>query len=151
MLDHQPDSYRGPSSQYEVLSHSIYYELPMKRVHLAAANVELLKGIFEFMTRNTSNISNKWLNQCIGDSYTEVKSALEWMNALPDLIRAKYTAIAFITDTTGVSRSHALSIMKSLKQGGYIDMDSGHLIKIKKNSPADIKYLHESSEITSAF
>ncbi len=135
MLDHQPSGYRGPSNHYEILSRSTYYEIPMKYIYLATDNKELLKGILDFMIWNTSNISSKWLNQCIGDSYTEVKSALEWMNALPDFIRASFTAIAFITDTTGVSRSHALSIMKSLKLGGYIEMEGGYLKKIIKTLP----------------
>ncbi|WP_223518933.1 helix-turn-helix domain-containing protein [Pseudomonas sp. GL-B-19] len=135
VLDHQPPSYTGPSGRYEVLSRSTYYELPMENIHLAAADRNLLKGIFDFMTWNTSNLSSKWLNQCLGDSYAEVKSALEWMNELPNSIREKFTAISFVTDTTGVSRSHALSIMKALKQGGYIEMEGGHLIKITKTLP----------------
>ncbi|MCU1750251.1 helix-turn-helix domain-containing protein [Pseudomonas sp. 6D_7.1_Bac1] len=135
LLDHQPQYHNVPSSRYEVVSCSTYYEFPMEGIHLAASDKELLKGLFDFMTWSACDISNKWLMQCLGDSYTEVKSALEWMNALPEAIRSKFTAIAFITDTTGVSRSHALSIMKSLKQGGYIEMDGGHLINIIKKLP----------------
>jgi hypothetical protein len=134
-LDHQPPSYTGPSGRVEVLIHSTYYELPIKDIQLAAADRNLLKGIFDFMTYNTSNLSNKWLNQCLGDSYAEVKSALEWMIILPESIREKFTAISFITDTTGVSRSHALSIMKSLKEGGYIETEGGHLVKITRKLP----------------
>ncbi|TPG63829.1 helix-turn-helix domain-containing protein [Pseudomonas arsenicoxydans] len=135
VLDHQPPSYTGPSGRYEILSRSTCYVLPMRNIHLAAADKNLLKGIFDFMTWNTSYLSNKWLNQCLGDSYAEVKSALEWMDVLPDSIREQFTAISFVTDTTGVSRSHAMSIMKSLKQGSYIEMEGGHLIKIMKKLP----------------
>jgi len=125
----------GPSNKYEIVSRSVYYELPEEFIHLAVADDLLLKGVFDFMAWNTSNISRKWLAQCVNDGYAEVKSALEWVNDLSETVKAKCTAISFVTDTTGVSRSHALSIMKSLKQGGYIEMDGGYLVRITRKLP----------------
>ncbi len=126
---------KGPANKCEVMSRSVYYELPEEFIQLAAADASLVKGIFDFMTWNTSNISRKWLAQCVNDGYAEVKSALEWVNQLPETVKIKCTAISFVTDTTGVSRSHALSIMKSLKQGGYIEMDGGYLVRIIRKLP----------------
>lgn len=135
LLNKSTQNYNNPPNKCEIVSRSVYYELPEECIHLAAADKSLLKGILDFMKLNASNISNKWLGQCMNDGYAEVKYALEWMNVLPETVKTKFTAISFITDTTGVFRSHALSIMKSLKQGGYIEVDGGYLVHIIKKLP----------------
>lgn len=147
LLNKSTQNYNNPPNKCEIVSRSVYYELPEECIHLAAADKSLLKGILDFMKLNASNISNKWLGQCMNDGYAEVKYALEWMDVLPETVKTKFTAISFITDTTGVSRSHALSIMKSLKQGGYIEVDGGYLVHIIKNYLMAIRLDRISMEI----
>lgn len=129
------ENHDGPSYKCEIVSHSIYYELPEESLHLGVADKSLLKGAFDFMKLNTNNISNKWLSQCLNDKYTHVKSALEQINEMPSSIKSKFSVISLITDTTGVSRSHALAIMKSLKAGKYIETDGGYFVRILKKLP----------------
>jgi hypothetical protein len=119
----------------EAISYSTYYELPIGEVCQNLGDRKLQLGVLELLAWNSYNISNRWLDQCISDSYGSVKHSLEWMNKLPASVRSSVSVISFVSDTTRVSRSHALAIIKSLKQGGYIEMKEGHLARIIQKLP----------------
>jgi hypothetical protein len=124
------------STQYKIISDTKYYELPINSTSLSILDPRLVNGVFDFMSRHLSELSSKWLIQCTNDSYEKIKTSLEWIDTLPAVIRAKFTLICFISTTTGVSRSHALAIVKALKEGEYIEMDRGYLVRILKKLPS---------------
>jgi hypothetical protein len=119
----------------EAISHSSYYELSLEDVYQNIGDRRLQLGVMELLAWNSHHISNRWLDQCVSDSYGSVKHSLEWMNTLPASVRSSVSVISFVSDTTGVSRSHAQAIIKSLKQGGYIEMNEGHLARITQKLP----------------
>ncbi|WP_423144743.1 helix-turn-helix domain-containing protein [Pseudomonas chlororaphis] len=87
------------------------------------------------MSWKAHHVYKRWLNLCINDAYREVKYSIEWLIQLPEIIRRRFSLISFITYTTRVSRSHALSIVKALKTGGYLEMYDGHIIEILRPLP----------------
>lgn len=135
-LDRPPRDYPGATSRCEVMISSTYYEVPMRLVRESADSERLLAGVLEFASFNSRTITNMWLDQCGNDSYRKIRTALERMSKLPESIRFRLSAISYVVDTTGISRSHALAIMKSLKEGGYIDIDAGYLMGIARKMPA---------------
>lgn len=134
-LDLPPANYPGATSRCEGMTCSRYYEAPIRLIRQSPDSEILLAGILEFASFNSRTITNMWLDQCVNDSYRKIRFALERMIELPESIRLRLSAISYVMDTTGISRSHALSIMKSLKEGGYIDIDSGYLMGIAKKMP----------------
>ncbi|AMS16482.1 hypothetical protein A3218_19965 [Pseudomonas chlororaphis] len=123
------------STQYKIISRTKYYELPINSSSLSTLDPRLIDGVFDFITRHLAEVSRKWLTQCTNDSYEEIKASVEWVDSLPATIKAKFTLISFINTTTGVSRSHALAIVKALKEGEYIEVDRGYLVRIMKKLP----------------
>lgn len=123
------------ATQYKIISHTKYYELAINSLSLSTLDPRFIDGVFDFISRHLAEISSKWLTQCTNDSYEKIKTSLEWINSLPPMIKAKFTLICFINTTTGVSRSHALAIVKALKEGEYIEMDRGYLVRILKKLP----------------
>lgn len=134
-LDSMYKRFCGHRVWCEAISHSTYYELSLDEVYQNLGDRKLQLGVLELLAWNAYNISNRWLDECISDSYGSVKHSLEWMNKLPTSVRSSVSVISFVSDTTGVSRSHALAIIKSLKQGGYIEMNEGHLARIVQKLP----------------
>ncbi|MDI2145885.1 helix-turn-helix domain-containing protein [Pseudomonas sp. ITA] len=120
----------------EAISYSTYYELSLDEIYQNVFDRKLQHDVLELLAWNSYDISSRWLDQCVSDSYGSVKHALEWMNKLPMSVRSSVSVISFVNETTGVSRSHALSIIKSLKQGGYIEMNEGHLVRIIQKLPS---------------
>jgi hypothetical protein len=123
------------ATQYKIIAHTKYYELAINSLSLSTLDPRFIDGVFDFVSRHLAEISSKWLTQCTNDSYEKIKTSLEWIDALPPMIKAKFTLICFINTTTGVSRSHALAIVKALKEGEYIEMDRGYLVRILKKLP----------------
>ncbi|MFJ2715230.1 helix-turn-helix domain-containing protein [Pseudomonas sp. NPDC087346] len=121
---------------YKIISRTKYYELPISSISFSVPDPEFVNGIFDFVTRSSCEISNKWLTQCTNDSYKQIKNSLEWIASLPNSIKEKFTIIFFISATTGVSRSHALAIVKALKEGSYIEVNRGYLVRILKKLPS---------------
>ncbi|MDI2145903.1 helix-turn-helix domain-containing protein [Pseudomonas sp. ITA] len=123
------------TTQYKIISPSRYYELQINPTTLSSLDPRFIDGVFDFISRHLREISNKWLIQCTNDSYEKIKSSLEWIDSQPPFIKEKFTLIFFISTTTGVSRSHALAIVKALKEGEYIEVDRGYLVRILRKLP----------------
>lgn len=96
---------------------------------------ETIKHLIDYISCKNFHLYSRWFSLCTSDAYHEVKYAIEWLIKLPEKIREKFSLISFITYISRVSRSHALSIIKALKIGGYIEMYDGHLIKILHRLP----------------
>ena len=122
--------------KYEALSTSTYYIVALEKIFEQHEDIGLLRCVYHAVANNAQKIIYNLSALHEGNAYREVKMAIEWLYALPVEIKRNYSAISFILETTTVSRSHALSILKSLRQGGYIVISgSGHLIKIEKKLP----------------
>jgi len=134
-LEKPPNDYAEDATQYKIISNTKYYELPINATSLSMLDPRFIDGIFEFISRHLRELTTKWLIQCTNDSYEKIKTSLEWIDSLPLVIKTKFTLICFINTTTGVSRSHALAIVKALKEGEYIEMDRGYLVRILKKLP----------------
>lgn len=72
------------------------------------------------------------------NAYCKVRFHIEWLSSLSNEYRDNVTTVSFICDGTHISKAHVHSILKQLKLGGYIELNSGHLVKICKELP--IKY-----------
>ncbi|TMU73931.1 hypothetical protein FGA82_21915 [Pseudomonas fluorescens] len=134
-LEKPPLDHAEEATQYKIISSTKYYELPINSISLSTLDPCFIDGVFEFISRHLRELSTKWLIQCTNDSYEKIKTSLEWIDSLPAVIKTKFTLICFVNTTTGVSRSHALAIVKALKEGEYIEMERGYLVRIIKKLP----------------
>ncbi|MFJ2714859.1 helix-turn-helix domain-containing protein [Pseudomonas sp. NPDC087346] len=134
-LDNSPSKNAKETIQYNIIERTTYYELHINQVALAALPCQVFDSLFDLVSRHSRDLSNKWLFQCTSDSYQKIKASLEWINSLPCSIKSELTLIFLINATTGVSRSHALAIIKSLKEGDYIEVYQGCLVRILKKLP----------------
>lgn len=66
------------------------------------------------------------------DSYYKVRSLLIEIWAYPEAYRRSINVLAFIQRRTGISRSRTLKILSELKKGGYISIENGRLLDVKK-------------------
>lgn len=134
-LDCVPSERAVKHTQHKIIARTTYYEFPISQIQLSSIDPRFINSIFDFVILSAREISNKWLVQCTNDSYKKIKISLEWINSFPDDVKCKFTLIHFISATTGVSRSHALAIVRSLKLGEYIEIDRGYLVRILKKLP----------------
>jgi len=107
-----------------------YYEMDADEFVRTLESKGLVGETVGAVSKQFHQICHYVMCQNLNDSYSSVKKSIEWLNQLPFCIRSKYTAISFIEETTAVSRSHALSIIKNLKIGNYIKVDQGYLKEI---------------------
>lgn len=113
------------SSYYEIAIESLQHE----------ASAEITRCLYEYASWRSNHLCNRWLSLCTNDAYHEVKYAIEWLMQLPEEVRKQLSLIGFIINTSRVSRSHALSIIKALKTGNYIEIRCGCITKILKALP----------------
>ncbi|MEO3990141.1 helix-turn-helix domain-containing protein [Pseudocitrobacter sp. Cyp-38S] len=66
------------------------------------------------------------------DSYIKVRALLIEAWAYPEAYRSQISIMSFIQRRTGLSRSRILKILSELKKGGYIDIETGRLIYVRK-------------------
>ena len=66
------------------------------------------------------------------DSYQKVRSLLIEIWAYSAEYRQSIHVLNFIQRRTGLSRSRTLKLLSELKKGGYINIDNGRLLEIKK-------------------
>ncbi|MEQ0299224.1 helix-turn-helix domain-containing protein, partial [Klebsiella sp. CN_Kp113] len=66
------------------------------------------------------------------DSYLKVRSLLIELWAYASEYRQSINVLNFIQRRTGISRSRTMKLLSELKKGGYITIDGGRLIDMKK-------------------
>lgn len=117
-----------------VMQNSSYTELPVKTI-FGDDDLIAVNSFLQYLSWRSNFLHKRLLRLCLNDSYQEVKYSLEWLAKTPAKVRAAVSAIYFITHTSKVSRSHALSIIKALKAGEYIEIKEGHLVRLLKALP----------------
>lgn len=66
------------------------------------------------------------------DSYLKVRSLLIELWAYASEYRQSINVLNFIQRRTGISRSRTMKLLSELKKGGYISIDGGRLLDMKK-------------------
>ncbi|WP_414166023.1 helix-turn-helix domain-containing protein [Superficieibacter sp. BNK-5] len=66
------------------------------------------------------------------DSYLKVRVLLIEVWAYPEDYRQQINILKFIQRRTGLSKSRIMKILSELRKGGYISIDNGKLIQVKK-------------------
>ncbi|QGN36499.1 cytoplasmic protein [Klebsiella oxytoca] len=66
------------------------------------------------------------------DSYLKVRSLLIELWAYASEYRLSINVLNFIQRRTGISRSRTMQLLSELKKGGYISIDGGRLLDMKK-------------------
>ncbi|HCM3123872.1 winged helix-turn-helix transcriptional regulator [Klebsiella aerogenes] len=66
------------------------------------------------------------------DSYLKVRALLIEIAAYNDEYRQSINVLNFIQRRTGISRSRTMKLLSELRKGGYINIDGGRLLGIKK-------------------
>jgi CRP-like cAMP-binding protein len=66
------------------------------------------------------------------DSYLKVRALLIEIWAYADEYRQSINVLNFIQRRTGISRSRTMKLLSELRRGGYINIDGGRLLGIKK-------------------
>lgn len=66
------------------------------------------------------------------DSYLKVRALLIEISIYPDAYRQQINIMSFIQRRTGLSKSRIMKILSELKKGGYISIDNGKLVDMKK-------------------
>lgn len=66
------------------------------------------------------------------DSYLKVRSLLIELWAYASEYRQSINVLNFIQRRTGISRSRTMKLLSELKKGGYINIDGGRLLDMKK-------------------
>lgn len=66
------------------------------------------------------------------DSYLKVRALLIELWAYPEDYRKEVNVLSFIQRRTGISRSRTLKILSELKKGGYVHIENGRLMSIRK-------------------
>lgn len=65
-------------------------------------------------------------------AYEKIRTQLLLLNDEPDEIKNSFTVANYIRRKTLLSRSGIMRILSELRQGGYIEMENGFLMKINK-------------------
>lgn len=66
------------------------------------------------------------------DSYLKVRALLIELWAYASEYRQSINVLNFIQRRTGISRSRTMKLLSELKKGGYISIDGGRLLDMKK-------------------
>jgi CRP-like cAMP-binding protein len=66
------------------------------------------------------------------DSYLKVRALLIEIWAYADEYRQSINVLNFIQRRTGISRSRTMKLLSELRRGGYINIDGGRLLDVKK-------------------
>lgn len=66
------------------------------------------------------------------NAYGMVRAQLLQLSEEPEIVRASFTAANYIKNKTHLSRSGIMRILGQLREGGFIEIDRGFLIRINK-------------------
>ncbi|MEO3989190.1 helix-turn-helix domain-containing protein [Pseudocitrobacter cyperus] len=106
-----------------------------------ADNIFSEKGFWKILYLFTTYVIQSMLitkNMTHGaNSYKKIKNCIESLQQLPDDVKSKISAIQFIINETGISRSRVSAILAELKKGGFIKVTRGKLISVDKSLPHD--------------
>ncbi|MFI7811723.1 helix-turn-helix domain-containing protein [Citrobacter werkmanii] len=134
--------------------YSLYYNIPVKSLYYIQAEAHcsgfsvpldvfaekcdeqalwhdvsrvLAQRLIMMLARERESVGN--------DAYTKIRFTLQEIWMYPIEIRCKIKVANFIQRRTRLSRSRIMNILAALKQGGYIEIESGFLVSVS-NLPA---------------
>ncbi|UZM16244.1 helix-turn-helix domain-containing protein [Pseudomonas kielensis] len=126
----------GQQIYLDAIERSSYKKCPIevfKEVFLREHNVAIaIADHFAWLNRMTEFYLTLMRQ---GGAYAKVKFSIEWLSKAPSIYRENISLITFICDRTGVSKAHAHTILKQLKLGGYLEIESGFLLSVCKPLP----------------
>ncbi|MFJ7315474.1 helix-turn-helix domain-containing protein [Pseudomonas sp. NPDC098747] len=134
LVDKSSPNHNETQVSCNIIQSSSYVELSIQTL-LVNGDKSSIDNFRDFISWRFNYFYRRWLHLCLNDSYREVRYSLEWLASTPTKIRMAISAIYFVTNTSKVSRSHALSIIKALRIGGYVEMKEGYLIRLLKALP----------------
>ncbi|QZA78924.1 helix-turn-helix domain-containing protein [Deefgea tanakiae] len=127
--------YRGRSNLYYSVPFFYGYKIDFESWEKMCEQHDLWKATLEVMAYSTSMYEMRSQHFIDAESYIQVKYAIEELIKLNDNIRADIKLIAYTAERTNLSKSLVQKIIFALKQGDYIIVENGKLIKVNKNLP----------------
>lgn len=107
-------------------------KLPLPEAHQLIRDNDLWELFARHMTILSSKLYSHSKLLTAPTSYETIRTLLISLMSEPEAIRATTTAERYIRDRTLLSRSGIMKILSALKAGGYIVMEEGRLLEIKK-------------------
>jgi hypothetical protein len=120
---------------YKAITTSLCYECGSQELKTLEGDNDFLKAELEYMSWSWREIMQSHYILTSSCAYLKIKYAIEWIDASKEIYRKGQTLISFICSRTNVSRSHAMEILKKLKQGGYIRLENGYLMELCRRLP----------------
>lgn len=111
----------------------IAYELiPLEEVMKRVESLKLWENLSYILMYNMKLMVNDHSKAVGRGTYEIIRSSIVELMAETDDIKTKINACDYIQSRTNISRSRIMSILKDLKEGGYIDIEKGRLININQ-------------------
>ncbi|MDK9586404.1 helix-turn-helix domain-containing protein [Lelliottia wanjuensis] len=128
-------SFKEEVFKYVAVGDCNIYALPRDMAIDIINNHNLLRDVLNYHAY-ISDMEVRYSNRLINQTpYGIVCAILCELAALPESIRLKTGIAKFIIERSHISRSTMMKILADLRDGGYVDIQYGKLIRIIKNFP----------------
>ena len=126
----------GAIAQYEAIAPSMVYSVTVDKFIEVIEENQLWPDVINIMLTVVNALAVRTAACGLHSAYDIIKSYLIYMESETTCsIKSRYTVVKYIQTFSRLSRSIILKILAELKAGGFIEMERGKLISIKRNLP----------------
>lgn len=126
-----------PAVSLQVASNSLYYECCVSKFRGLLGSPEVSLAVAEHIAWHNRLVTSHLNIMLNSNSYKKIKFAIEWFSQSANVFQKKNPFVKFVADRTGLSKGHIHAVLKQLKEGGYVEMEGGYLLKVCKSLPAN--------------
>lgn len=126
----------GAIAHYEAIAPCMVYSVSIDKFIKTVEENRLWPDVMNIMLTIINALAVRTAASGLQSAYDIIRSYLIYMESETTCsIKSRYTVVKYIQTFSRLSRSIILKILAELKAGGFIEMERGRLISIKRNLP----------------